>query len=150
MAAARSAAKVAEQRAIALLRSLLSPAEYHELITDGYLMVPSPHQKDTVYRVPRLGGFVRVYEAGQPLVDLCVQPTSPMPWADVVLTHKLMIESDEAGYLKTANRFRIHRPPDLSAFEALTDFHDENPPRAALARRLRRLLEQMPGPPMPA
>ncbi len=37
---------------------------------------------------------------------LCVQPASNgLPDADVVLMHKLLIESDERAYLLTANHF---------------------------------------------
>jgi len=36
---------------------------------------------------------------------LCVGPVDPLPDADVVLIHKLMIEANEDEYLKAANVF---------------------------------------------
>ncbi|MDP9382063.1 MAG: hypothetical protein M3Q29_18355 [Chloroflexota bacterium] len=37
------------------------------------------------------------------LMPLCVQPVERMPHADVVLTHKLMIEGNEQEYLRGAD-----------------------------------------------
>jgi hypothetical protein len=36
---------------------------------------------------------------------LCVQSVEPIPDGDAILMHKLMIEGDEAAYLRIANRF---------------------------------------------
>ena len=97
----------AEARAEALLRELLSEAEYRQLARDGYLAVPSPAHPDRTYRVPRDGGQVRVYEGDRPVMGLCVQPAAPLPGGDVVLLHKLLIEGDEPAYLRVANRFEL-------------------------------------------
>ncbi len=121
MAATKTAAEsTARRRALALLRSVLSPAEYHELMTHGCLTVPSPTRREITYRIPRGPGFVRVFEAGQPVVDLCVQPTACLPSDDVVLMHKVLIESDEAAYLATANRFPA-RPDRDSILHTIRD-----------------------------
>ena len=97
----------AEARAEALLRELLSEAEYRQLTRDGYLEVPSPAHPDRTYRVPRRGGMVQVYEGGRPTMALCVQPAAPLPGGDLVLLHKLLIEGDEPAYLQVANRFEF-------------------------------------------
>jgi hypothetical protein len=70
---------------------------------------------------------VRVYERDQPVVELCIQPTAGLPWDDLVVMHKLLIESEEARYVKTANRF---------------------PPRAShehMLETIQRLLDETPG-----
>ncbi|HEY3284910.1 MAG TPA: hypothetical protein VGN26_21770 [Armatimonadota bacterium] len=95
----------AERKADSLLRRLLSTEEYQQLMSHGYLRVKSPNVPGRVYLVPRYRGLVRVYESGRAVMRLCVGPTEPMPDADVVLVHKLMIEADEEHYLRSANAF---------------------------------------------
>ena len=96
--------RAAEARAAALLEDLLTEDEYHQLQRCGYLGVPSPSRPGRTYRVPRRGQ-VRVYEGGALVMTLCVGPVGWLPDGDLVLLHKLMIEGDEAEYLRVANRF---------------------------------------------
>jgi hypothetical protein len=102
-----TAHQTAQARAEALLRAVLSDAEYYLLTTRGYLLVWSPQQHERVYRIPRGRGFVRLYERHIPRLDLCLQSVEPLPADDVVLLHKLLIETDESGYLATANHFPV-------------------------------------------
>ena len=95
----------AERRAEELLQSHLTPDEYHQLITQGYLRVQSPSVPNRTYLIPRYRGLVRVYEQGRAVKRLCVGPVESVPDADVVLMHKLMIEGNETEYLRTANVF---------------------------------------------
>jgi len=96
----------AERRAESLLRDMLSTREYAQLCFTGYLDVNSPARHDRVYRVPRGPGQIVVLESGRITERLCVQPAAGgLPEADVVLMHKLLIESDEETYLQTANHF---------------------------------------------
>lgn len=95
----------AGQRALALLRVLLRPNEYQQIKRFGYLDVPSPSRCDLVYRIPLKGGLVRVYDRGSAVKELCLQPLEPLPLGDVVVIHKLMIESSEDEYLRVANHF---------------------------------------------
>jgi hypothetical protein len=96
----------AERCAEGLLRELLTDAEYRHLCSRGYLDVVSPARPGRVYRVPRGPGLVLVLDGGRVTERLCVQPAeSSLPEADVVLLHKLLIQSDEEGYLHTANHF---------------------------------------------
>ena len=97
----------AERRARALLREMLSPAEYEQWERCGYLEIQSPTQVQRIYRIPGAGGRVRMYERGINTAELCLQPTEPRPASDLVLLHKLLIESDEQDYLARANRFAV-------------------------------------------
>lgn len=99
---------VAQQRAEAALRALLTDAEYQQLCANGYLEVASLTQPQRVYRVPRGSGQVLVLEGGRPREYLCLQPAAQnLPQADVVLLHKLLIQADEELYLRTANHIPV-------------------------------------------
>ena len=95
----------ADGRAKALLREMLSESQYQQLMQFGYLEVESPSLANRIYRIPRAGGLVKVYESGCAVMELCLQPTEPLPDRDVVLMHKLMIEANEQEYLRAANHF---------------------------------------------
>lgn len=97
--------RAAELRARALLRQVLGPEEHERLVRQGYLEIPSPSIAGRVYRVPYFQGMVEVVEGGVSTMRLCVVPLRWVPDPDVVLIHKLMIEGDEARYLRVANRF---------------------------------------------
>ena len=114
-AARRSDWREANERAEALLRSLLDDEEFRQLNRRGYLEVPSPSRPRRIYRVPRHQGQVKVYEGGVPMMALCVQSVEPIPDGDAVLMHKLMIEGNEEEYLRIANRFE----PTLYGFIAI-------------------------------
>lgn len=98
----------AERRSQALLRELLSEPQYHQLLTAGYVEVPSPSRAGRVYRIPSTGGLVTVYEHGCASMRLCLQSTEPLPRADVVVMHKLLIEANEQEYLHQANQLPVH------------------------------------------
>lgn len=92
-----------ERRAEALLSELLPAGELRRLREAGYLEVTSERHVGRVYRIPRYQGPVAVYEEGSLTYLLCVRSVEPIPNADVVLLHKLMIEGDEEAYLEVAN-----------------------------------------------
>ena len=95
----------AESRATVLLQEMLSEKQYQQLITCGYLEVASPSRDSRLYRIPGAGGRVTMYEGDCAVMELCLQPAEPLPVADVVLMHKLLIEGNEAEYLQQANQF---------------------------------------------
>lgn len=95
----------AESRAKALMREMLTDGQCQQLQKFGYLEVPSPTIEHRVYRIPGAGGLVKVYERGCAVMELCLQPTEPLPDGDVVVMHKLMIEANEQEYLQKANHF---------------------------------------------
>lgn len=101
-------ASVAEWRARLLLRDMLTDAEYQQLAADGYLEVTSPSEEQRIYRIPRAGGRVRMYEGEWLVCELCLRSTKSLPLSDLLVLHKLLIEGNEAGYLATAN----HVAPD--------------------------------------
>jgi hypothetical protein len=96
-----------ERRAEALLAEYLTDAEWEQLTSRGYLEVPSKVTPHRTYRIPRHGGRPLVYEWGLPVCQLCVGPLEPLPRADLVLLHLVMIRGDEASYLATANRLPV-------------------------------------------
>jgi len=106
---ARSEAK---RRAERLLRESITPEQYKQLLTRGYLEIPSRLYTGYHYRIPRNQQRVQIYEtysssngpSSRKLAELCVVACDPVPDADLVLTHKLMIEADEQSYLSIANR----------------------------------------------
>jgi hypothetical protein len=94
----------AQRRAAALLRDVLSAAEFHQLEGHGYLEMPSPSRPGQRYRILRQKGLVTLYDGDTLIMSLCVQPTVCLPSDDSVLMHKLMIEGNEEEYLRIANR----------------------------------------------
>lgn len=98
---------VAEGRARLLLRDVLSDTEYQQLTADNYLMVTSPNVAQRSYHIPQDGSRVQMFEQGQLVCELCLRPTRVLPVSDILLLHKLLIESNEAEYLATANRFAV-------------------------------------------
>lgn len=93
------------ERAEELLRALLDEQEYQQVRNRGYVDVVSPSNAQRIYRIPRSLGRVCVYEGGQVVRELCIQPVEPLPSADVVAMHKIMIQGDEEYYLAQANQF---------------------------------------------
>ena len=51
--------------------------------------------------------MVTVYEHGRAIMRLCLQSTEPLPRADVVVMHKLLIEANEQEYLHKANQLPV-------------------------------------------
>jgi hypothetical protein len=100
---------LADLRAQAMLCEVLTEQEQQNLARNGYLEVPSPSKSSRSYRIPGRRGQVTLCEDGVPIATLCVQPTVPVPDADLVVMHKVLIEADEATYLSVANRFRFRR-----------------------------------------
>lgn len=103
-----------KERAEMLLRDSISSRDYQSLLNLGYLEIPSRLYSNRYYRIPRERRRVQVYEVcetatglqHQKLGELCVIACEPMPDADLVLTHKWLIEADEQKYLNTANWVR--------------------------------------------
>lgn len=103
-----------QERAEMLLRDSISPQAYKHLLNLGYLEIPSRLYANRYYRIPRERRRVQVYEVcetatglqHEKLGELCVIACEPMPDADLVLTHKWLIEADEQKYLTIANWVR--------------------------------------------
>lgn len=101
-------------RAEALLRDSVTAEQYQHLLNYGYLEMASGLYPNRRYRIPRDRRRVQVFEICetnlghqlQKLGELCVIACEPMPDADLVLTHKWLIEADEQKYLSIANWVR--------------------------------------------
>ncbi len=111
----------ARERGRRLLRSTLSEGEWQQLQVAGYLEVASRlcPPPGGVYRIPSTGGQVILHQrtrrgtvSKRPYVRLCLVPWGGgLPGTDLVLMHKLLIESDEETYLRTANQFPRRKLP---------------------------------------
>ncbi len=96
----------AKERAEDLLRTSICPEQYEQLRRIGYLEIQSTIYPTRRYRLPRRRQRVQVIESGRKIGELCVVAVDPVPDADLILTHKWMIEGDEEGYLALANWMR--------------------------------------------
>jgi len=97
----------AEARAARALAEVLSAEELAQLEARGFLVVPSRVRAGRTYHVPRRQGMISVFEGGVLAERLCVGAINPIPDADAVLLHKLMIEGNEEEYLQLANHFAV-------------------------------------------
>lgn len=90
------------RRADELLRDSLTPAQYAQYTSRGYLEVRSRSMPHRVYRVD---GWrpVSVYEKGQFVGAVCIRPREHIPGPDIVLARKLMIEGAEDQFLQAGN-----------------------------------------------
>jgi len=99
----------AERRAQLLISQMLDRQQQEQLTALGFLELRSQLIQGRSYRIPRRRGQVQVYEEGRHAGSLCIQPTRWVPDADLILMHKLMIEGNQAEYLRTANFFKPYR-----------------------------------------
>lgn len=102
-AAWRAQQRLAQRRADALLRDLLTPAEYTQVVREHQLVVPSPMRPGRVYTIPVNGRPVVVREPDGSVVYLCLRPAERLPGAEGVLVHKLCLEAAEDEYWRRAN-----------------------------------------------
>jgi hypothetical protein len=106
-----TARQEAAQRAEALLREHVSDRQYQQLLMNGYLTVPSRLHPGRSYWIPYRPGRVEVYEAGHQTGQLCVIACSTVPYPDLILAQKWLIEADERAYLALANPVGVPAPP---------------------------------------
>lgn len=99
----------AERRAQELIVKMLNREQVTQLNGLGFIELRSRLIPGRTYRLPRRRGQVQVYEHGHHAGSLCIQPTRWVPDGDIVIMHKLMIEANEAEYLRTANFFKPYR-----------------------------------------
>jgi hypothetical protein len=93
----------AEARARRLLERNLSAEQRRTLAKSGFIDVRACGGR--VYRLARSGSVARLSEDGKYLTEqYCIVPTVAMPPEDRLLALKLMLETDEEEFLKTACR----------------------------------------------
>ena len=60
----------AKRQAGELLRAVLTPEQYCQLMQFSYIDIPSTRDQERIYRVPRGPGLVRVIEKGRQTASL--------------------------------------------------------------------------------
>lgn len=95
----------ADKRADVLTRRLLSPIDYGQLEQLGYIEVGSRIRSKRVYRIGMRCPMVQVVDNDIVVANLCLQPLERLPRKELVLAHKLMLETDERDYWSRANIF---------------------------------------------
>jgi len=94
--------KKAAERARWLLERNLNAEQQRTLATGGFIDVRASGGR--VYRLERVGFVGRLAEDKQSLTaQYCIMPTVAMPFADRLLALKLMLETEEEEFLRTAH-----------------------------------------------
>jgi hypothetical protein len=96
-----------EQKADALLKEWLSPAQRSTLHKYGFFEVRGSHT-GKCYRIRR-GRNMNIYEVGTGQTQVaiwCFGPVGHLPLGDVMLAQMLALETDEQAALAVANRSR--------------------------------------------
>jgi hypothetical protein len=95
----------AEEKARALLKEWLSPAQLAQYESDGYFQVTGSHsgkryrvRRDRLMNVDELDG------CGTRVAVWCFGPEGYLPVGDVMLTQKIALETDEQAAFVIANR----------------------------------------------
>jgi hypothetical protein len=94
---------LASERAKRLLMNNLSPDQRRDFQATGEFIVRT---KTTAYKITSTYNFnvIQLNKKGEPLEALCVRPVGDVPLYDQLLAQKLMIETDERGFLAAANK----------------------------------------------
>jgi hypothetical protein len=94
--------EAAQKRAERLLISCLSSDQVRQYLEHGYFETAV---NDKVYRIKTgRSGNVELMVDGKPKFRYCAHPNSYTPDQDVMLSQLLMLRTDEAQFLKIANR----------------------------------------------
>lgn len=101
-AAITAAAEAAESRADQLLTSLLTPSQAQEYRDQKRFELQI---NGKTYRINKgRAGNVQLIEGGKPVAQYCAHPDIWVPNGDNMVAQMLMLQTDEAMFLKTANR----------------------------------------------
>lgn len=102
----RKRAAEAKARAEKLLVQCFTPEQKTSLDVRGFFYVAVGEKK---YRIERgYAGNVKLVDAeDRPIESFCIHPSVRVPDADAMLAQKLLLEADEAAFLRTANRTRL-------------------------------------------
>lgn len=117
----KAARRVAISKADALLESLLDDMQRAQLAQDSAFLLRSQSGKIYRLRKGRSGNVDEIDAEGRVVAVYCAHPALDVPDGDTVVAQKLMLEADEAAFLKIANRHTTYgRPPvNREALEAL-------------------------------
>jgi hypothetical protein len=96
---------VAEEKAVALLKEWLSPAQLKEYEKNGHFQVTGSHSgKHYRIRRGRALNIDELDEHGESVATWCFRPEGDLPIADVMLAQKIALENNEQAGLALANR----------------------------------------------
>ncbi len=98
-------AKEADDRAAALLQEHLSESQRDQYAKGRSFVVVA--KSGNRYRLGARGSVEEIDAADKPIHGFCIHPTIGVPHPDGMLCKKLMLESNEALFLKTANKWRV-------------------------------------------
>lgn len=104
---ARPVLSVAEDRAEALLRSALSPAQLAEYVERRRFHVVTPSGRRLRVEWGEVANVVELDAAGRDRAAYCAHPRERVPTADVLVAQKLFLEHDEEGFFRVANTHRL-------------------------------------------
>lgn len=91
----------AKERAERLLISQLNAVQLQQLKEMDAFMVELQTRR---YKVRRGQRVIELDKDGKQVAQYCIHPTDSVPPADVMLSQKLLLEHDEAAFLRIANR----------------------------------------------
>jgi hypothetical protein len=98
----------ANDKAEELLRSMLTQEQLGQLDAMAAFEVTTERAKYRIKR-GRSGNVKELNVDGQVVASYCIHPRERVPDADTMLAQKLMLESDEAEFLRIANRTQYLR-----------------------------------------
>jgi hypothetical protein len=112
-----AAAREADDKARALLESVLDGEELVAFRRDGHLIVNGRSGRRYRLRQGRTANIDVIGRDGRVLHRLCAHPDRTMPHLDIMLAQKLWLETDEAEFIRRANTHHTLAPgePVLAA-----------------------------------
>lgn len=99
--------RLSEERAEALLKSVLSPEQREAYEREAAFFVQSQSGKRFKVEKKWSGNLTEYSDDGRPINRYCVHPQWKIPDQDNMALQKIMLECDEASLLQTANRTRL-------------------------------------------
>lgn len=102
--------EAAQQRALEFLHDNLNDEQRRQFKQNDYFTIRS--QFGHIYRINKYSqmNVEWISEHGQKQATLCVVPSKPVPLGDQLLMQKIMLETNERGFLKVANVMHGRRP----------------------------------------
>lgn len=98
----------ADEKAEGLLRSMLTQEQLDQFDAMAAFEVTTERARYRIER-GRSGNVKELDVDGQVVASYCIHPRERVPNADTMLAQKLILESDEAEFLRVANKTQIMR-----------------------------------------
>lgn len=94
----------AEERAIEMLREMITEAEFQKYLKYGFILVKG--QSGDIYQIFRQERHTKVWRNGQCIEEICVR-LKGVPYTDHVVAFKVMIESSEIEFKSFGNVYKL-------------------------------------------